>query len=149
MSQKVLELGWDVLEKLKEALPRIERPDIVVGILRGGAAPAVLASHYFDVPVKWYTSKSYENRTKSQLVEFEPLDLTQEDVLGRKVLLIDDVLETGETMLAVGEHLQSLSGTEPIRLVLVQKKLENIDVPVFSLLAIDPAIWVVFPWEAT
>jgi hypoxanthine phosphoribosyltransferase len=80
--------------------------DLVVGIERGGVLPAYLAARWLDVPMK--TMKiSFRDDSHRPLSErprlTEPWNL---DVAGMRVLLADDVGNTGATLKRAAEELK-------------------------------------------
>lgn len=67
------------------------RPDYVVGITRGGLLPAVMISHYFKIPMKTLdVSLRDGGDTVSNLA-------MAEDARLHKILLVDDINDTGAT----------------------------------------------------
>lgn len=68
--------------------------DYVVGIVRGGAIPAVYLSHRLGIPmrtVSWSTFHSDQMRESA-------LDIAEDIAEGKNVLLVDDILDSGRTM---------------------------------------------------
>jgi hypoxanthine phosphoribosyltransferase len=69
--------------------------DYVVGIVRGGAVPAVYISHHLDVPMKTVSWSTFH----SDQCKESALDIADDIITdGKKVLLIDDILDSGRTM---------------------------------------------------
>lgn len=70
-------------------------PDLIVGILRGGVIPAIHLSHILGCPVKvveWSTRDS-------KITDSRQLDkIAVEADHGKKVLLIDDIVDSGKTL---------------------------------------------------
>lgn len=68
-------------------------PDFIVGISRGGAIPAVVLSHRLNIPcimINWNTRETYKQNDDLHNVE----QLLQE---GKQILLVDDIVDSGET----------------------------------------------------
>lgn len=70
------------------------RPDYVVGITRGGLFPAVMLSHYLNIPC---------HTVKIQLRDGEGhcesnLWMSEEAFSGKNILIVDDINDTGATL---------------------------------------------------
>jgi xanthine phosphoribosyltransferase len=68
--------------------------DYVVGIVRGGAIPAVYLSHHLGIPmrtVSWSTFHSDQMRECA-------MDIAEDISEGKSILLVDDILDSGRTM---------------------------------------------------
>ncbi len=126
------------------------QPDVILALWRGGAIPGVVVSEayrFYGIGVQHYIIKcgSYNNTMRGEGVCF---DCAQEvlDALpaGAKVLVVDDVFDSGKTAEAV---LAKLVGLD-VRLAMVYWK------PEASLVAAKPDYtihqtnnWIVFPHE--
>lgn len=109
------------------------RPDYVVGITRGGLIPAVMLSHYFDVPCHtlkvclrdhedtesnlWMAEDAYGHPKKERHIESsEDIDaifkaatelLEQEGVNYKNILIVDDINDSGATINWIMEDWRS------------------------------------------
>lgn len=144
-----LRLHWDDIVRQCRALSRRIRDeevdfDIMVGIARGGWPPARLISdmlHFDDVHnmrVKFYTTLGETAK--------EPLILhpTQFDMTGKKVLLVDDIADTGGSLIAAVDHLKERGAARVTVVTLVKKPTSKIEPDLFID---ETGKWVVFPWE--
>lgn len=68
------------------------KPDIVVGITRGGLWPAMMLSHYLGI--KMHT---LDVRLRDGDIKENAKYLKSEMIKGKKILLIDDINDTGAT----------------------------------------------------
>lgn len=84
------------------------RPDLIVGIWRGGAPVAIAVQEYFDargagahhVPVKTWAYRGMDVRRRD--VEVSGLSLVADAVTPEsKVLIVDDVFDTGASIAAL------------------------------------------------
>lgn len=97
-------------------------PDVVVAIARGGFVPARLLCDFLQnhnlasVRVKHYAAGALM-KTKATVI-----DPVNADVEYRKVLLVDDVNDTGESLLAALPHIESLNPAIVKTAVLHEKK---------------------------
>jgi hypoxanthine phosphoribosyltransferase len=78
------------------------RPDYIVGITRGGLLPAVMLSHYFDVPcetLKVSLRDGSEQESNLWMAEdaFGYNDGRQDPLSSKNILLVDDINDTGAT----------------------------------------------------
>lgn len=88
-----------------------DRFDAVIGVYSGGMAPAYIAATHFDTdPVILRYSPYREDDSRVHITE------TMQDraaLHGARVLVVDDMVETGETFRAVGQYLQD-QGVEAV-----------------------------------
>tara|TARA_Y100000588_G_C14035036_1_gene830343 strand:+ start:308 stop:838 length:531 start_codon:yes stop_codon:yes gene_type:complete len=117
-------------------------PDIVIGLSRGGLPPGIMMSHYLKKPFIPF---------ETALRDF-PVWKSNTTALGsvKKVLVIDDICDTGDTFKKLKDELS--------------KELPDLDVKFASLHYNKPAsfkpnwygtlinkdiddVWVVYPWE--
>lgn len=140
-------LNWLDAEKAVGALARsITRefnPDVIVGIARGGLVPAVRLSHLLGdclmrvIHVKYY--KNVDKRTEKPEIFWADVGK-----LEGKVLVVDDVADTGNTLKVVIDHLEEKVEGEIKIATLVWKPKSSIK-PDFYVFVTDR--WVIFPWE--
>lgn len=118
MSKEKLYCTWDDLTKL---VSKIEvqcgwddyKPDLVVGIARGGLVPAVMLSHRFEVPhipVVWTTRDfighaDFSHQNLSHISEVRHAAFAKKDVL-----IVDDICDSGKTFETLQKHLPDGNG---------------------------------------
>ena len=72
------------------------KPDYVVGITRGGLLPALMISHYFDIPCETLKvslrDHGEDNPTESNLW------MAEDAYNGKNILIVDDINDTGATI---------------------------------------------------
>jgi uncharacterized protein len=69
------------------------RPDYIVGISRGGLLPAVMISHYFDIPMR---PLQVSLRDDGECVS--DLGMAEDAFEGKKILIVDDINDQGSTI---------------------------------------------------
>ena len=99
-----------------------QEPVVVIGLLKG--ALVFMADLLRRIPspleIECISVASYHGGTESSgAVDF--LDRRLPDVKGRKVLVIDDILDTGRTLAAVTDRLRAEGATEVRTCVLLAK----------------------------
>lgn len=120
------------------------RPDIIVGILRGGCTPARVMADLLgnpilaDVGVKFYVGTV---REEGEPVLTQPVSISVED---KNVLLLDDVVDTGKSLQLVKEHIIG-NGARMVKTASIYFKPWSIIVPDYY--ERNTRRWVVFPWE--
>ncbi|RLI31088.1 phosphoribosyltransferase [Candidatus Bathyarchaeota archaeon] len=149
MQMKFLHTTWDDIVKLCEKLATkiVEsgyKPDLIVAISRGGFAPARILCDILDIytlaslSIKYYAGVA-ERRDKP-IVEC-PLNV---DVKGKKVLLVDDVADTGHSLKVAVEHIREC-GASDVKVATLHYKPWSVFKPDFYGQETDA--WVVYVWE--
>jgi uncharacterized protein len=69
------------------------RPDYVVGLTRGGLLPAVMISHYLDVPMQ---SLDVSLRDGGECTS--NLGMAEDAFAGKNILVVDDINDQGSTL---------------------------------------------------
>ncbi|WP_022888392.1 phosphoribosyltransferase [Agromyces italicus] len=122
------------------------RPDVVIAIARGGLLLAGAISYALgtkqcgSINVEFYTD--IEQVLPEPIVHPPMLDAPA--LAGKRVLLVDDVSDSGRTLAKVLELLTEV-GAE-VRTATLYTKSRTILVPDFSYRATDD--WIVFPWSS-
>lgn len=123
-------------------------PDIVITIARGGYVPARLICDRLDIynltsiRITHYTSGS----TKQQQARLSiPLSI---DISGMKVLLVDDVDDTGDTLDLAFEHIKSFH-PQSIKTAVVHHKVISTVIPDYYVETVNKWRWIIYPWALT
>lgn len=140
-------MTWQDIGKAIEALALTVRedyePDILLGIARGGLIPAVRLSHLLnDLLMRVIHVKYYENVDETKK---EP-EIYWSDVreLEGKVLIVDDVADTGSTLEAVTDHLEGRIDGD-LKVCTIAYKPSSTVEPDYYVYETEK--WIVFPWE--
>ena len=144
-----LPVTWDDIHvmSLKIARRIIEdnyKPDAIVGVLRGGFIVARIVADVLDVEdlgaveVKFY--KGIAEHAERPIIT-QPLTL---DVRDKKVLIVDDVVDSGRTLEVVTEQVR-LRGASIVKSAALFTKPKSIIHPDFYITMTTD--WVIFPWE--
>ena len=112
------------------------KPDMIVGITRGGLLPAVHLSHALNVPMETLHWRTRDN----PLTEYN--GHIEEALIDKKtVVFVDDINDTGRTFTEVKEEYQ---GGYYVSLV---EKVGSVFRSDASSLQLQDDRWIVFPWE--
>lgn len=122
--------------------------DIVIAVARGGMFPARLMCDFLNIGrLASMQIKHYESGAEI-LKNTEIIDPVTIDISGRKVLIVDDVNDTGETLIEAVNHVQSLKPALLKTAVLHEKKNTVFEAD-FSIERLDEWKWLVYEWAAT
>lgn len=141
--------GWDkIYEMIVELALRIRKsgfkPDLIVGVSRGGWAPARILSdllentHTANIKIEFYVGI---DKTGRKPVVTQPVS---EDISKKRVLVVDDVADTGESLKVALDHVRD-KGAGEVKTATVYYKPHSIFKPDYFA---DTTInWIIFPWE--
>ena len=136
-------------EIFHQVLEQNFKPDLLIGISRGGLIPLGLLAgeQMFDLRTTLSLSvESYEKQKQSQIKLLLPLHA--EDIAQYKSILVaDDIVDSGKTFEFVTSLLKSkLPNAEIKTAALFYKPESSVVQPDFYVEKTDQ--WIVFPWEA-
>lgn len=127
------------------------KPELVIGLTRGGLAPAVCMSHWFNIPMMPIRISFRD------WVEQQDLNVLVEKVLDRtNILIIDDINDTGKSLTTiqqvinerVGEHVFTSGQVKTAALVNNLGSVFEVDYVGMEIDKREQDRWIVFPWEA-
>jgi hypoxanthine phosphoribosyltransferase len=145
-------LNWDDVDRLMDALlPQFKAPfDAILMITRGGIVPGGLISEALDIKVVLTAAVDFPTGlgTAKLMAWPEFLQFPDEALLvGRRVLIVDDVWGSGRTITAVKNRVEAAGG-QPELCVLhynPTRTLFNQAWPTYYAAITDARI--VYPWE--
>jgi hypoxanthine phosphoribosyltransferase len=140
---------WDqIYEMLLNLAERIRKngfkPDLIVGVSRGGWPPARVLSDLLDNPnlanvkAEFYLGVA---ETKVEPTLTQPVSVA---VAGKKVLVVDEVADTGKSLKLVKKHIIE-QGVCEVKIATVYYKPWSVVVPDYY--GKETSRWIVFPWE--
>lgn len=140
-------VSWNHLQTLTHTLStRIvslnKDHDVIVAIARGGLSIANILSDILHLPVSSFTVSTYNNMEK--LAHPELVYGVAQEIKGKRVLLLDDIADTGET-LEFGKRYLLECGAEDVTTVSLFFKHSSRIVP--DCYAKQVSEWVIFPFE--
>jgi hypoxanthine phosphoribosyltransferase len=120
------------------------KADLIVGVSRGGWAPARILSDLLEntrtanIRIEFYTGLA---KTVSKPVVTQPIsDITAD----KNALVVDDVADTGESLKVALDHLLKM-GAASVKTVTIYYKPHSIFKP--DYFAESTSDWIIFPWE--
>lgn len=140
-------INWTEYGNLADALAekirsQSEAFDLIIGIARGGIPVAMVVSDHLNVKLDIINVKSYNG-----IAERNPpriLTTLTEAVKGKSVLLVDDLVDQGQTMATLSTYLRD-QGPALLKTAVLFKKPWSATDPDYFLEVVDK--WIVFPWE--
>lgn len=144
-------VSWEEAYRLSKILAqKIKKsgfkPDIVVGIARGGLVPARIVCDFLllrdlaTIKVEHWGIAATMGKAKLKF----PLPV---DISGKKVLVVDDVVDTGDTYAVTMEHIKEKNPSEARSAVLHYKSCSTF-VPDYWAEKQDAWKWIIYPWAA-
>lgn len=121
------------------------RPDLIVAIGRGGYVPARLLCDYLDImdltsiKVEHYLPGADQ---QEQTIIRYPL---RADIRDLCVLLVDDVNDTGDTLVAATQHLRGFQPADVRTAVMHEKSVTSISAD-YAARRIIKWRWLIYPW---
>ncbi len=145
---RFLHLSWDDVQALAEALASKIRasgyqPDIIVAVSRGGFDPARILCDQLGVRrLASVQLEAYDGMTRrAEPVVVLPVNA---DLGGKRILLVDDVSDSGASLAKGKEHLIEKRASD-VRIATLHIKPWSRFIPDYYSDEVDE--WVVYPWE--
>ncbi|MCP8309150.1 MAG: phosphoribosyltransferase [archaeon] len=133
-----------MLSKLAKMIKRSGfKPDILIGVSRGGLIPLAILSDKLGVEseivgVKYYCGVK-ETKEKPEITQ--PI---LSNLSGKKVLVIDDVADIGHSLQLVKKYVQE-RGVKEVRLCTLHYKPWSVVKPEYFVE--ETEAWIIYPWE--
>jgi len=144
-----------IVEKLAIEIHEKFKPTVLVGIMRGAAPILDILSRILKLPIAYIVIQSYsgdgmEDKQGELMFAREISSLAKEDDF-KKVLLIDDLSDTGLTLNKSIEWLKNYEPTknyiQEIKTACLWKKKSSTFEPDFCPVKLDSDPWIVQPTE--
>ena len=157
-----LSLTWHDVERGVQTIVRSMqldgwRPDLIIGVDRGGLPVSTMLSHYLNVPHQ-SVKVSLRNTPDTESLLWAP----DEVISGKKILLVDDINDAGSTQAWLkADWASSVAGIEvdfvgkfwhnSVRwasLVENESSTEHSDYCGIVVNKLEHDVWIDFPWES-
>ena len=146
---RILRLSWEHVEKAcrtvcRKILRSRYKPDLCLAISRGGLIPARLIIDLLGlnelacIKVEYYSGI---NKTLSEPKIVHPLNVI---VQNKRVLVVDDVADRGDTLTLVRKNLEEAGAKETRLATLHYKPWSKIKPDYYAR---ELKSWIVYPWE--
>lgn len=121
-------------------------PERIVGMSRGGLIPAIVASHFFKVPltIAQYSSKKGKGDDKNHT---NTVPFIYDVEHGGPILVVDDICDSGLTMKEVVNEYEKVLGFDVTSMCLYYKKGAVFVPDMFWVELAENAPFIDFPWE--
>ena len=146
-------ISWSEVQRQCQRLAVLVResgylPDLIVAIGRGGYVPARLLCDYLDIMD--LTSIKLEHylpgaEKQEQTIIRYPL---KADIRGLRVLLVDDVNDTGDTLVAATRHLQTFQPAGVRTAVIHEKDVSRTSADYYARRIVKWR-WLIYPWAVS
>lgn len=135
------------------------KPQVIVGLTRGGLVPAVHCSHYYDVPMVTLHVALRDHPREDPVHEIEGLVNS-----GKRVLIVDEICDGGHTLRKIHDTLfqsyQSMVNASPVDVEILPMQVKyavmvhNLGCTEFEpdywgmeINKTEDPVWIVMPWE--
>ncbi len=151
MKLKCLQYSWsDIVTLCEELARKIKlagyKPDVIVAVARGGWVPARILCDYLDVRELYSVKTEHWGVVATPSGEAritQPLNVSLEN---KRVLIVDDVADTGDTIRVVAEHVKEFSPAD-VKIAVIDYKRTSKFQPDFYAARMDEWRWIVYPWS--
>jgi len=131
-------MGFELSKRLNETCPDAET---IISVARGGHVLARLLSDFLKLPIFSVSIQSYQDLQQHELHITQELNV---DLMGHHVLLIDEIVDSGKTLVRAMDYLQDFQPSK-VTSVAMHVKPEAIARPDYYVAETDK--WVVYPYE--
>tara|TARA_B100000609_G_C17127400_1_gene388322 strand:+ start:268 stop:786 length:519 start_codon:yes stop_codon:yes gene_type:complete len=158
MSKKMI-VGWEeykkIIEKLAVEVHKNYEPTVLIGIMRGAAPIIDILSRILKLPIAYIVIQSYSGKgledQQGQLMFAREISSLADKKDFNKVLLIDDLSDTGLTLNKSIEWLKNYGPTKDyikeVKTACLWKKKSSKFEPDFCPIRLDSDPWIVQPTE--
>ncbi len=142
-----LSLSWkrfhqDVFELAKKVASNNQEFDRIVCIDRGGAVVARFLSDFLGLKISSFVMVAYKE--VGQLSEPRIVEELKADIKGEKILLVDEIIDSGSSFEVAIDYLKKLQPQEITTLAPYIKPISRFKPDFWQ---VETTEWVIFPYE--
>lgn len=123
------------------------RPDAVVALTRGGLVPARIVCDHFTNKNLYTVKVEHWGVTAHPDGEAKLTSPLGQDLTGKKVLVVDDITDTGKSLTTAIDHIQETGNPAEIRGAAMLHLTASAYRPDFFAHEQSEWTWFVFPWN--
>jgi len=143
-----MKINWEEIENdcviLYEKINKNFKFNCIVAICRGGWVPARIISDLSNVNlIGSLRIESYDVYNKKEAKITQDVSI---DVKDKNVLLVDDIADTGDTLMLAKEYLIKKFPKNLMIATLHYKQKSKIK-PDFFVKEVENDVWIIYPWE--
>lgn len=121
------------------------KPDIIVGVARGGIIPARILTDLLEAPQLAMIQVEFYVDIAQPTLQPTIKQALSTIITGKKTLVVDDIVDTGKSLKLAKTHLQEQGASEIMTATLYAKPHSTTTPDFFER---QTSRWVVFPWDA-
>lgn len=148
-------VSWDTYHRAIEQLALLVHDsgwkfDQVLCLARGGLRPGDIFSRIFDTPLAILPTSSYreDGGTLRGALDIGTAIAINKGSFGGRVLLIDDLVDSGVTLQRVTQHLRTnFPQVTEVKSAVIWRKASASVIPDFCLFPLDSNPWIHQPFE--
>ncbi len=146
---KFLFLTWEDVQRLSEKVSDLIKDsgyeaDIMIAISRGGFDPARIMSDQLNIRKLASLQIIYYTGLNTRMDEPEVLFPLNAQIEGLKVLVVDDVSDSGNSLIVVKKYVEE-KGASEVKLAPLHHQPWSKFMPDFYAEEVDK--WIIYPWE--
>jgi len=141
--QEVYELCKELARKIKESG---FKPDAIVAVARGGWIPARILADFLLVKELYSVKAEHWGIVATVTGKAKITQPLMVDLTGKKVLVVDDVADTGETVEIVAKHVREKNAKD-VKTAVIDFKHTSKFVPDYYAREMERWAWIVYPWS--
>ena len=143
--------SWEqIVVLIRELTDQLDRDDydVVLAITRGGMIPGCLISEWLDLRNVMTAAVMFYTESEQRLDEPRFLQFPGDPLLvGKRILLVDDVWDSGKTIMAVKRRVYEAGGQPTVAVIHYKPTASNFPEEEPDFYAKETTAWVVYPWE--
>lgn len=140
--QEANEMAEDLYEKIKS---KRYKPDVIIAVARGGFHPARALSDFLKVKTMETVNVDHWGVSATESGKAEINSKIGLDITGKKILIVDDIADTGQSMKVMVEYVEQLNPGE-IKTATLHIRKGSRFTPDFYVEELYNKDWIVYPW---